>query len=1379
MKLLQKPSVSKYTGDDSVVRVPAKLNGYDTVLSGAVFFQNKKITEVSFALGVKLMGSVKNMFCACDKLQTVDMSEVDTSEVTDMSFMFGGCSTLTSLDVSGFDTGKVTLMEYMFSDCSNLSVLDVSSFDTSEVTNMLNMFSGCSGLTSLDVSGFDTGKVKVMAGMFEHCSGLTSLDVSRFNTKNVTSMNFMFNKCERLTAINVSGFDTSNVTNMYSMFSGCNSLTSLDVSGFDMSSVEDMCNMFSGCSNLKVLDVSGFGIGNKVAVMDSMFNGCSGLISLDISGFDMRSKVTGDTEMFRGCTNLRRIKTPKSMSSYDTNCPLPFEMYELKNGVIQTTPYADLTQAPVNSILVAPNDEIINDFVYTVDEGNHEIILTEYIGDTETEALYIPATISGNKVVLSGEHIFNHDFDSSTHTGSNTTLRSIIIEQGVIIRGNVSGMFANCTSLIYVDMSYVDFSEATDLSYMFYGCISLKYIIWKNIIIAGNVINVSYMFYNCPLISELDLSVFDFSGITGCSWFLGGCTGLIRIDTPTNVNTSLNIAIPVDMYEYVNGVVGNTPISNLMDAPAGSVIVVEGYVGDVADIVYSEFTLDDYEWEIQEDVIILQKYTATDKSNITVPAYVDHGGVRYSVALDHWDEGQGSIHIARGLFDSHTELINVKFESGVKFISCYGLFLDCLNLKRVILVGVDTSACTDMGNMFYGCHALTDLDVSGFDTSKVTSMSGMFSGCASLTELDVTGFDTSNVVNMMGMFAACNNLTRLDVSGFNTSKVTSMRLMFRGCYQLKSLDVSGFDTRLVTLMDEMFYGCSLLSRLDVSGFNTSQVTNMNRMFADCSKLTVLDVSGFDTANVTNMANMFLDCSGLKRLDVSGFVTTKVTSMYCMFAGCSSLVSIDISNFDTQNVLQIHKMFYGCSSLETLDIRHFNTNKVLSDQCYSMFTDCSSLTELKLCGFNISYLNGDFFAGCSSLTELDLSRFSFSDMTGNKTHNIFSGCDNLKKIKTPKAIGTGKICKIPLPQNMYKLYVGGTIDKSKGYTDLLKSPINSTLVTEDYDTGSSSSSSSGSSSSVTSSKKSTSSDSGKDSTSSDSRKTTSSSDSRKTTSSSDSGKTTSSSDSGKDTTSSERKSDNTSSDSDKDTSSSGSSKKKSSSSDGKDPGSSGSDKKSSSSSALPYYIDYSDLKEKAVEAQKKGFGAWDDTIVLSQSGKEFFLETTRQEELLTVVRGNKFTILGGEKGSFVSDNKKFVSVSKKGVVKAKRHFGKRAGVCISYRDAVSGQTVNIRVRVWEQVLFNTRVTRDDTLLYNVGSQKLKMKTEINRSFDFSSLILLNSDLAEPVNPGVIDNLRMEIGDDGRYHVRGNTIKRGTVKFPYRIYGKKFTVVIRVK
>ncbi|NMN01618.1 BspA family leucine-rich repeat surface protein, partial [Bifidobacterium panos] len=126
------------------------------------------------------------------------LSQISTSNVTNMWSMFQGCLSLTELDVSGFNTSNVTSMGQMFAACSKLTSLNLSGWDTSKVTEMDSMFQGCSGLTKLDVSGFVTSKVTNMYGMFSGCSGLTELDLSSFNTRNVTSCTYMLSGLSNL-----------------------------------------------------------------------------------------------------------------------------------------------------------------------------------------------------------------------------------------------------------------------------------------------------------------------------------------------------------------------------------------------------------------------------------------------------------------------------------------------------------------------------------------------------------------------------------------------------------------------------------------------------------------------------------------------------------------------------------------------------------------------------------------------------------------------------------------------------------------------------------------------------------------------------------------------------------------------------------------------------------------------------------------------------------------------------------------------------------------------------------------------------------------------------------------------------------------------------
>ena len=206
----------------------------------------KNILEIDLSnFNTSKVTNMRYMFSGMSNLTTLNLSNFNTSRVTDMKYMFSYMSNLTSLNLSNFNTSRVTDMDTMFSNTSNLTSLNLSSFDTSRVTNMQRMFYDMSNLTSLNLSNFDTSKVVYMYGMFYGMSNLTSLNLSNFDTSNVTDMNDMFMNMTNLISLNLSNFDTSKVTTMESMFRNMYNLTSLDLSNFNTSQVTNMQHMFS------------------------------------------------------------------------------------------------------------------------------------------------------------------------------------------------------------------------------------------------------------------------------------------------------------------------------------------------------------------------------------------------------------------------------------------------------------------------------------------------------------------------------------------------------------------------------------------------------------------------------------------------------------------------------------------------------------------------------------------------------------------------------------------------------------------------------------------------------------------------------------------------------------------------------------------------------------------------------------------------------------------------------------------------------------------------------------------------------------------------------------------------------------------------------
>ena len=267
--------------------------------------------------GVTLSEDASYIFGYYSSLSSMDLTYLDTSNVTNMYRMFYN-SSATTLDLSSFDTSNVTNMDWMFYKSAATKIKGLNNFSTSKVTDMSSMF-GYSKLTTLDLSSFDTSNVKNMFYMFfssvaTEIKGLnnfntskvtnmygmffgtkaTSLDLSSFDTSNVTSMKQMFYMSAATEIKGLNDFNTSKVTNMGGMF-GYSKLTCLDLSSFDTSKVTNMYQMFY---NSKATEIKGLNNSStsKVTDMSYMF-GLSKLTTLDLSSFDT-SNVTNMSEMF-------------------------------------------------------------------------------------------------------------------------------------------------------------------------------------------------------------------------------------------------------------------------------------------------------------------------------------------------------------------------------------------------------------------------------------------------------------------------------------------------------------------------------------------------------------------------------------------------------------------------------------------------------------------------------------------------------------------------------------------------------------------------------------------------------------------------------------------------------------------------------------------------------------------------------------------------------------------------------------------------------------------------------------------------------------------------------------------------------------------------
>ena len=95
-----------------------------------------------------------------------DFNDIDTSEITDMSYLFGGMIKFNG-DISEWDVSNVTDMTCMFYECRSFNQ-DISKWDVSNVTNMQHMFYRCKSFNQ-PLNTWNVSNVRYYDDIFFNC----------------------------------------------------------------------------------------------------------------------------------------------------------------------------------------------------------------------------------------------------------------------------------------------------------------------------------------------------------------------------------------------------------------------------------------------------------------------------------------------------------------------------------------------------------------------------------------------------------------------------------------------------------------------------------------------------------------------------------------------------------------------------------------------------------------------------------------------------------------------------------------------------------------------------------------------------------------------------------------------------------------------------------------------------------------------------------------------------------------------------------------------------------------------------------------------------------------------------------------------------------
>ena len=190
-------------------------------------------------------------FYSWPKLQSVPA--LDFTGRSSMQETFNYCSLISFIGPIT-TSGSMTNMEMVFANCSILKELDLTHMDTSNVTTMYSMFYNCRDLNMVKgLEDFDVSNVTTIYGMFQGCDSLTRLDLSKWNPKNLTTMYQCFWDMQKLNYLDISSWDLANITNGGNFIGGYGTMSNLtDVKFGKNWKLNLTTNMFNRCPNLTV-----------------------------------------------------------------------------------------------------------------------------------------------------------------------------------------------------------------------------------------------------------------------------------------------------------------------------------------------------------------------------------------------------------------------------------------------------------------------------------------------------------------------------------------------------------------------------------------------------------------------------------------------------------------------------------------------------------------------------------------------------------------------------------------------------------------------------------------------------------------------------------------------------------------------------------------------------------------------------------------------------------------------------------------------------------------------------------------------------------------------------------------------------------------------
>ncbi|MCI1283419.1 MAG: BspA family leucine-rich repeat surface protein [Lacticaseibacillus songhuajiangensis] len=451
----------------------------------AQWTDSNNITSIVADKGAKITGNASNLFGRLSTVTSIDLSNVDTTGVTNLNSTFEQDSNVKTINLQGWDTSAVTSFTNMFYQDSALQSVDVSGFDTSSATSFDGMFFGAGNLENIDVSGFDTSQATTTANMFGWDSKLQSLDLSNWDMSKVTDASNMLNATAKLWKLQLGSKTKLTGSNLAAAPAWS---TPFPANSSVLSTTTDWQYVDGGTDYAPT--------GAKITATDLM------------STYDSSGTATAATVVWGG-------------SDVATTDPTTTDPTTTDPGTTTPTATEDSSDWSINNGVLTLGANFVNAGDGSVAPWAGQSGITSVVAEAG-------AKLTGNasglfSVLSSAKTIDLSNLDTSAVTNMSNLFANDTSATSINMSGwntskvtDFSSMFINVQSAPSLDVSGFDTSSATTLAQMFYGDNALQ-----NVDVSkfdtSNVLNTSQMFFWDSSLLTLDLSNWDMSKVTNTS----------------------------------------------------------------------------------------------------------------------------------------------------------------------------------------------------------------------------------------------------------------------------------------------------------------------------------------------------------------------------------------------------------------------------------------------------------------------------------------------------------------------------------------------------------------------------------------------------------------------------------------------------------------------------------------------------------------------------------------------------------------------------------------------------------------------------------------------------------------------------------------------